>query len=83
MFSINSTDFSGAFTATLGNNLMISYIDKTADSTSVSFQTIYNSDRNLFVRVRDGGITPIKTFSTSAVLGAGGGSVAAVRSSDA
>ena len=82
-FTIPSTSFADPSDATAGANVMISYIDKTADAASVSFETIYNADRSLFVRVRDGGASPIKTFSTSATLGSGGGSVAAIRTSDA
>lgn len=82
-FTIESTDFSDPNDATAGANIMISYIDKLADASSASFDAIYNSDRSLFVRVRDGGGSPIKTFSTPATLGSGGGSVAAIRTSDA
>jgi len=64
-------------------NVFISYIDKLAGATSESFTTIYSTDRALFVRVRDGGGTPIKTFETPATLGSAGGSVAAIRTSDA
>lgn len=69
--------------ATTGNEAFISYIDKLAGSTSESFTTVYSSDRDLFVRVRDGGASPIKTFEAPATLGSGGGSVAAIRTSDA
>lgn len=73
---------SGMPAADSNANVFISYIDKVADANSVSFTTIYNANRNLFVRVRDGGGTPIKTFETSAVLGNAGGSVAAIRTTD-
>ena len=82
-FTIGSTDFTAPNNATAGANVMISYIDKLADASSASFSTIYSTDRSLFVRVRDGGASPIKTFSTPATLGSGGGSVAAIRTSDA
>ncbi len=63
--------------------VFISYIDKLADATSASYTCVYSSNRNLYVRVRDGGISPIKTFETTGVLGSGGGSATAIRTSDA
>jgi hypothetical protein len=82
-FNISSTDFSGANQANNANNVFISYIDKLAASTSESFTVVYLSDRALFVRVRDGAGTPIKTFETTATLGSAGGSATAIRTSDA
>jgi hypothetical protein len=61
----------------------ISYIDQVASGTTASFTTIYGSDRNLVVIVRDGGGTPIKEFISSATLSSGGGSVTAIRTTDA
>ena len=81
-FIINSTDFS-ADPATSGNSVYISYIDLVASSTSASFTSVYSSDRQLFIRVRDGGASPIKTFETTGTLGSGGGSTTAIRTSDA
>lgn len=81
-FVINSTDFS-ADPATAPKNVFISYIDKVATSTSESFTVVFNSSRPLFVRVRDGGGTPIKTFETTGTLGSGGGSATAIRTTDA
>ncbi len=69
--------------STSGNDYFISYIDELAGATTASFTTVYSSDRDLFVRVRDGGGTPIKTFEAPATLGSGGGSVAAIRTTDA
>jgi len=37
----------------------------------------------LFIRVRDGAGTPIKTFETTGTLGSAGGSTTAIRTSDA
>lgn len=82
-FTIGSTDFSGANTATTGNNTFISYIDKLAGATSEAFTVVYLADRSLFVRVRDGGGTPIKTFETTASLGSAGGGATAIRTTDA
>jgi hypothetical protein len=73
--------------ATSGNNVFIAYIDEIADATlKATFTTIYNNglgDRDLFVRVRDGGATPIKTFEAPSVLTNTGGTIAAIRTSDA
>lgn len=71
--------------STSAKNLFISYIDKECDSSNgeEEFTAVYSTDRALFVRVRDGGGTPIKTFETPATLGSAGGSVAAIRTSDA
>lgn len=65
-------------------NVFVSYIDDLYDGTKTTdrFTTIYLSDRSLFVRVRDGGSTPIKTFETTATLGSSGGSTTAIRTSD-
>ena len=65
-------------------NVFVSYIDDLYDGTKTTdrFTTIYSSDRSLFVRVRDGGSTPIKTFETTATLGSSGGSTTAIRTSD-
>lgn len=87
-FTISSTDFSGANTATggaseAGNSIFISYIDKLADATTASFTGVFLASRNLFVRVRDGASTPIKTFETTGTLGSAGGSSTAIRTSDA
>lgn len=81
-FTIPSTDFSGGNAATAGNDVYISYIDKTATSTSESFTVVYNADRDLFIRVRNGSI-PIKPFETTGTLGTAGGSSTTIRTSDA
>lgn len=80
-FTITSADFSVA-SATSGNNVYITYIDKLATSTSESFTAVYSSDRPLFIRVRDGDSTPIKTFETTGTLGSAGGSTTVIRTSD-
>lgn len=80
-FTIASTDFS-TDNATAGNNTYISYIDALADSTEMSFTAIFLATRTLFIRVRDGGGTPIKTFETTGTFGAAGGSTTAIRTGD-
>lgn len=81
-FTIGATDFSGN-NAPNGADVYISYIDKLADASTASFTAVYSSNRDLFVRVRDGGGSPIKTFETTGTLGSAGGSATAIRTSDA
>lgn len=85
-FTIDSTDGQEDFAsvnASATNSVWISYIDQVASGTTASFTTIYNADRDLVVIVRDGGGTPIKEFISSATLSSGGGSVTAIRTTDA
>lgn len=87
VFTVASTDFS-TDNATSGNQCYISYIDNIAsggvagDTVTISFTGVYLSDRSLFIRVRDGGVTPIKTFETTGTLGSAGGSATAIRTAD-
>jgi hypothetical protein len=52
-------------------------------ATSESITMVYNADRDFVVIVRDGGSSPIKEFISSAVLSSTGGSITAIRTSDA
>lgn len=81
-FTITSHDFSTNGAAD-NANAFVTYIDKLAASTTESFSAVYSSDRSLFVRARDGGVTPIKPFESLATLGASGGSITVIRTSDA
>jgi hypothetical protein len=81
-FTITSHDFS-TDNAANGANTFISYIDKQAASTTEQVTMIYSSARTMFIRVRNGGTNPIKTFETTAALGSAGGSATPVRTSDA
>lgn len=84
-FSIITTDGNEDFAsvnASAGNQVFISYIDKLAASTQESFVGVYQADRNLFVRVRDGDASPIKPFETTGTLGSAGGSATTIRTSD-
>lgn len=81
-FTITAHDFSSNNAAN-GTNAFVSYIDTLAGASTAAFQATYVSDRELFVRRRDGGVTPTKTFETAATLGVAGGSVAVQRLSDA
>lgn len=84
-FTLNASyvDWSGANEANIGADVFLSYIDKVAASTTESYTTIYTSPQTLRITVRDGGGTPIKTYSSTAALGASGGSATASRVSDA
>lgn len=81
-FVISSADFSGT-NASSGNNAFISYIDAVAAGTTLSFTSVYLSDRTLFIRARDGGVTPTKPFETTGTLSAAGGSTTIIRTPDA
>lgn len=71
--------------AAVNNNVFLAFIDVLASGTDVSFTGVHSSvNRNLFVRVRDGGGTPIKTFeSTSAQFLSTPQTIAAIRTPDA
>lgn len=73
----------GGFDNATANSVFIAYIDKAAVSASESFTSVYLADRSIFIRVRDGAATPIKTFETTGTLGSAGGSATAIRTSDA
>jgi len=85
-FTITSNSFV-ANPATSPANVFISYIDKLAAATSEAFTTVYNADRTLFVRVRDGGTLGdaigIKTAETTGTLSSAGGSATVNRIADA
>lgn len=81
-FTITAHDFSSD-NAPDGGDCYISYIDKLADAATASFTSVYLADRSLYIRVRDGGGTPIKTFETTGALGSAGGSATIIRTSDA
>jgi len=83
-FQITSTSFTDPLDAASGNNVFISYIDRIAAGVSESFAAIYKGTAtDLYVRVRDGGASPIKTFESPAQLGVTGGSSVASRIADA
>lgn len=83
-YTIPSYDFSGSGdndSVTTGNDYFISYIDATTASTSESFTGVYQSDRDLFIRVRNA-VIPIKTFESTGTLGSSGGSATTGRIAD-
>jgi hypothetical protein len=63
--------------------VFIGYIDLATALTQEEVSMKYIGDRTMFVRVRDGGATPIKTFESTANFSTGGGSATAIRTSDA
>jgi len=63
--------------------VFISYVDELASGASASYTAVYSSNRDLFVRVRDGGGTPIKTFEISSQFTSSPVTVTAIRTSDA
>lgn len=80
-FTIPSYDFTGK-TSTSGNNVFVSYLDLTTALTSETFQYVYDTTRTHFVRVRDGGISPIKTAETTGDMTDTGGTASVNRISD-
>lgn len=80
-FTITSHDFSSNNAAN-GANTFCSYIDVLCDASSESYTAVYSSDRSLFIRVRSGGGSPIKTFESTGTFGSAGGTATAVRTSD-
>lgn len=85
-FTITTTDGNEDFAtvnAGITNDVFISYIDELAGAATATFTSVYLADRALFIRVRDGGVTPIKTFETTGTLGSAGGSATAIRTTDA
>ncbi len=70
----------------IGNSVFISYIDALYDDgtpATYSFTGVYLSDRDLFIRVRDGGAaSPIKTFEGSGTLKSTDQSISVIRTPD-
>lgn len=87
-FTIPSTAYNGAqgtatYQATATNDVFLAYIDVLCDATSEAFTAVYTGDRDLLLRVRDGGGTPIKTIENPITFGSSSFSTAIVRQSDA
>ena len=82
-FTITLHDFS-TNNATSANNAFISYVDKAnAGGADETFNYVYDADRTHFVRVRNGGASPIQTAETTGVMGTNGGSASINRITDA
>jgi hypothetical protein len=71
-FTIPSADFS-TNQATTPFNVFVSYLDLVTASTSETFSYVYSTDRTHFLRVRDGGATPIKNAEATGVMTDTGG----------
>lgn len=83
-FTIGSSDWTDPDDATAGNGVYQAMIDKLATGTSEVYTQVYPAgDVAVFARVRDGAGTPIKTFESPGTIGTAGGSVTAIRQSDA
>jgi len=80
-FTIPVTDFSTNQAATT-NNVFIGYLDYTASGTSDTFSYVYSANRDHFLRVRDGGATPIKTAEGEGEMTTTGGVVSISRIDD-
>lgn len=63
-------------------NCYISYIDVLASAVSENFVSVFLADRALFIRVRDGWVSPIKQFESPATLGSAWGWASVIRTSD-
>jgi hypothetical protein len=96
VLTINGWDFSDATDGTgpsgwdssqaaVNQNVFMAFIDVLATGTTASFTGVHGgTNRDLFVRVRDGGGTPIVTFeSTAAEFLSTPQTIAAVRTADA
>jgi len=80
-FTIPSTDFSGD-PALAGDNVFVVYIDKLATADPEQVTVVYDADRAVFVRVRDGDASPIKPVETTGTIGSAGGSATITRQAD-
>ena len=78
-FTLNAgyVDWQDPDDATAGKGVMISFLDKAAASDTEQFTVQYDADRTLWVRRRDGGATPKKTYEAQSTLGNTGGSATA------
>lgn len=82
-FYITSADYQDPDDATAGNGVMLAFIDKLAAADPEVFTLQFSAQRTLWIRVRDGGESPIKTFESQGVLYSTGGSAVVQRISDA
>lgn len=81
-FTIPSTTAFDGNTATSGNNVFVSYLDLVTSGTSETFQYVYSAPRTHFLRVRDGGATPIQTAEATGGMTDTGGTASVNRISD-
>ena len=82
-FTIASSDWQDPDDATAGNGVMLAFIDKLATSDPEEFTLQFDATRTLWIRSRDGGATPLKTYESQGTLSSTGGSATASQISDA
>lgn len=80
-FTIPSVDMS-ANPATTPFNVFVTYLDLVTALTAETFSYVYSADRTHFTRVRDGGVTPIKTAETTGDMTSTGGTSSVNRIAD-
>lgn len=68
--------------ATTPFNVFVSYLDLVTATTSESFSYVFSTTRTHFLRVRDGGATPIKTAETTGDMTNTGGTASVNRIAD-
>jgi hypothetical protein len=83
VFTIPSTDYSGAGQASGNNDVFPSYIDILCDAGQESFTAVHSTNRDILIRIRDGGATPIKTIENSATFTGSPQTVTVTRTPDA
>ena len=83
-FVIPSTSYSSD-NSTSGNNVFVAYIDALAGATGeLSFTAVHGTNRDLFLRVRDGGAaSPIKTYEANVTFSGADQTVSVTRTPDA
>lgn len=82
-FTIPSTDYQTTNIATAGNDVFPAYIDVLANADTEDFTAVHATNRDILIRVRDGGSTPIKTVENSAQFTGSAQTVTINRVSDA
>lgn len=81
VFTIPSHNFS-TNNATSPFNVFATYLDLVTASTQETFSYVYNADRTHFLRVRDGGATPIKNAEATGTMSNTGGTASVNRIDD-
>ena len=85
-FNISTTDGNEDFAsvnASIGNDVYVTYLDKSADAGSLNFQVTYKgSDTNLVVLVRNGGSGPIRQFISEWSISDANQSLSVIRTTD-
>jgi hypothetical protein len=85
-FTVDNTDGQEDFlsvNSSLGSIVYIGYLDQTAVTATESFDYIYGAtSRNFVIKVRNGGVDPIKEYIATGTMGTSGGSIGAIRTPD-